>query len=108
MVFLFAPLVALLLGDAAITVPWDKLLISVVLYIVVPVIVAQILRNTVLRHGGQSAHERLLAWLGPDSIVLLHAPLVPMFGFQGQKSVTPPLVIALTAVQNPLPAHFQP
>src|SRR3546814_16502844 len=58
MVFLFAPLVALLLGVAAITVPWDTLLISVVLYIVVPVIVAQIIRNTVLRSGGQRSEER--------------------------------------------------
>src|SRR3546814_19784584 len=84
MVFLFAPLVALLLGVAAITVPWDTLLISVVLYIVVPVIVAQIIRNTVLRSGGQSALERLLGWLGPVSLVALLATLVLLFGFQGE------------------------
>src|SRR3546814_319479 len=106
MVFLFAPLVALLLGVAAITVPWDTLLISVVLYIVVPVIVAQIIRNTVLRSGGQSALERLLGWLGPVSLVALLATLVLLFGFQGEQIVAQPLVIALLAVPILIQVYF--
>src|SRR3546814_18998525 len=95
MVFLFAPLVALLLGVAAITVPWDTLLISVVLYIVVPVSVAQIIRNTVLRSGGQSALERLPGWLGPGSLVEPLAPHVMLFGFHGATTVPPRMVSGL-------------
>lgn len=98
MVFLFAPLVALLLGVAAITVPWDTLLISVVLYIVVPVIVAQVIRRGMLSGGGQPALDRLLARLGPVSLVALLATLVLLFGFQGEQILVRPLVIALLAV----------
>ncbi|TPG18772.1 arsenical-resistance protein [Sphingomonas koreensis] len=106
MVFLFAPLVALLLGVAAITVPWDTLLISVVLYIVVPVIVAQIIRKTVLTRGGQSALGRLLGRLGPVSLVALLATLVLLFGFQGEQIVAQPLVIALLAVPILIQVYF--
>jgi ACR3 family arsenite transporter len=98
MVFLFAPLVALLLGVAAITVPWDTLLLSVVLYIVVPVIVAQVIRSGVLASGGQPALDRLLARLGPVSLVALLATLVLLFGFQGEQIIAQPTVIALLAV----------
>ena len=98
MVFLFAPLVALLLGVAAVTVPWDTLLISVGLYIVVPVIVAQVIRRGVLASGGQPALDRLLAKLGPVSLVALLATLVLLFGFQGEQILARPLVIALLAV----------
>src|SRR3546814_10031487 len=76
MVFAFAPLVGLLLGVASITVPWDTLLISVLLYIVVPVIVAQIIRRALLSSGGQPALDRLLATLGPVSLVALLTTLV--------------------------------
>jgi len=98
MVFLFAPLVALLLGVASVTVPWDTLLLSVSLYIVVPVIAAQIIRAMLLASGGQAALERVLAALGPVSLVALLTTLVLLFGFQGEQIVAKPLVIALIAV----------
>ncbi|MET3471339.1 ACR3 family arsenite transporter [Novosphingobium sp. 1529] len=98
MVFLFAPLVGLLLGVAAVQVPWATLLLSVVLYIVVPVIAAQVLRRAVLARGGQPALGRLLAALGPVSLVALLAMLVLLFGFQGRAIVAQPVVIALLAV----------
>ncbi len=98
MVFLFAPLVGLLLGVAAVQVPWATLLLSVLLYIVVPVIAAQVLRRAVLARGGEPALGRLLAALGPVSLVALLAMLVLLFGFQGQAIVAQPVVIALLAV----------
>jgi len=97
MVFAFAPIVGLLLGVAAITVPWETLLLSVVLYIVIPVIIAQALRRLVLRHGGQGALDRLLAHMGPVSLVALLTTLVLLFGFQGRQIIDQPLVIALLA-----------
>jgi ACR3 family arsenite transporter len=98
MVFAFAPLVALLLGVAAISVPWDTLLLSVGLYIVVPVIAAQALRRGVLASGGAPALARLQAALGPVSLVALLTTLVLLFGFQGEAILAQPLVIALLAV----------
>ena len=98
MVFLFAPLVGLLLGVSSITVPWDTLLLSVVLYIVVPVIVAQAIRRVMLAAGDQPALERLLIRLGPVSLVALLATLILLFGFQGEQILRQPLVIALIAV----------
>lgn len=98
MVFLFAPLVSLLLGVASVTVPWDTLLLSVALYIVVPVIVAQMVRRALLAAGGQRALERLLAALGPVSLIALLATLVLLFGFQGEQIIRQPAVIALIAV----------
>ncbi|WP_336972250.1 ACR3 family arsenite efflux transporter [Sphingobium aromaticiconvertens] len=106
MVFAFAPLVALLLGVAAITVPWDTLLISVALYIVAPVIAAQILRRAVLASGGQSALNRLLSRLGPVSMIALLATLVLLFGFQGKAIIAQPLVIALLAVPILIQVYF--
>ena len=98
MIFAFAPIVALLLGVASITVPWDTLVTSVLLYIVVPVIVAQAVRARVLKRGGQAALDRLLARLGPWSIVALLATLVLLFAFQGEQILRQPLVIVLLAV----------
>jgi ACR3 family arsenite transporter len=98
MIFAFAPIVALLLGVASITVPWDTLLTSVVLYIVVPVIIAQLIRAMVLRRGGQPALDRLLQSLAPWSIVALLATLVLLFAFQGVQILKQPLVIVLLAV----------
>lgn len=98
MVFLFAPLVGLLLGVASVTVPWDTLLLSVALYIVVPVAAAQIVRRLLLASGGQAALDRVLAALGPVSLVALLATLVLLFGFQGEQILTQPAVIALIAV----------
>ncbi|MBN8819817.1 MAG: ACR3 family arsenite efflux transporter [Sphingomonas sp.] len=98
MVVLFAPLVGLLLGVASITVPWNTLLLSVLLYIVVPVVLAQIVRGAVLARGGQAGLDRLLSRLSPVSLVALLATLVLLFGFQGEQIVAQPLVIVLLAV----------
>ena len=106
MVFAFAPLVGLLLGVASIMVPWDTLLISVMLYIVVPVIVAQILRRAVIGSGGQAALDRLLAKLAPVSLLALLATLVLLFGFQGEAIIAHPLVIALIAVPILIQVYF--
>ena len=98
MIFAFAPIVALLLGVASITVPWDTLLTSVVLYIVVPVILAQLIRARVLRRGGQGALDALLHRIQPWSVAALLATLVLLFAFQGEQILDQPLVIALLAV----------
>jgi len=98
MVFAFAPIVGLLLGLSAITVPWSTLLLSVVLYIVVPVILAQLLRRRLLAQGGEAALKRMLGSLQPVSLVALLATLVLLFGFQGEQIIAQPLVIALLAV----------
>ncbi len=98
MIFAFAPIVALLLGVASITVPWDTLLTSVVLYIVVPVIVAQLIRANVLRRGGTAALDALLHRIQPWSVAALLATLVLLFAFQGEQILQQPLVIALLAV----------
>jgi arsenite transporter len=95
MVFLFAPLVGLLLGVASITVPWATLLLSVVMYIVVPVVVAQAWRAALLRAG---AFDRTMRTLQPVSLVALLATLVLLFGFQGEQIVRQPIVIAILAV----------
>ncbi|MCZ8295097.1 MAG: ACR3 family arsenite efflux transporter [Hylemonella sp.] len=97
MVFAFAPLVALLLGLSAITVPWDTLLTSVVLYIVIPVILAQLLRRQLLARG-QAAFDAAMLKIGPWSIAALLATLVLLFAFQGEAILKQPLVIALLAV----------
>jgi ACR3 family arsenite transporter len=98
MVFAFAPLVGLLLGLSAITVPWDTLLVSVVLYIVIPVVLAQAWRRALLRRGGQPALDALLAKIGPWSIGALLLTLVLLFAFQGRAILAQPLVIAMLAV----------
>ncbi len=97
MVFAFAPLVAFLLGLSAITVPWDTLLISVVLYIVIPVALAQWWRKALLARG-QAAFDTALAKIGPWSITALLATLVLLFAFQGEAILRQPLIIALLAV----------
>jgi ACR3 family arsenite transporter len=98
MVFAFAPIVGLLLGLSSISVPWQTLFLSVVLYIVVPVIAAQIWRRTLLARGGQGALARTLRTLQPVSLVALLATLVLLFGFQGEEIVRQPVVILLLAV----------
>jgi arsenite transporter len=97
MIFAFAPVVGLLLGLSSITVPWDTLVMSVVLYIVVPVILAQIIRRALLKRG-TAALEASLARIGPWSITALLATLVLLFAFQGQAIIDQPLVIAMLAV----------
>jgi arsenite transporter len=97
MVFAFAPLVGLLLGLSSITVPWDTLLTSVLLYIVVPVGLAQAARRALLRRG-PAALSAALAVLGPASIVALLATLVLLFAFQGEAILRQPAIIAMLAV----------
>lgn len=97
MVVAFAPLVAFLLGLSAITVPWDTLLTSVVLYIIIPVVLAQLWRKALLARG-QAYFEAVMMKIGPWSITALLATLVLLFAFQGQAILKQPLVIALLAV----------
>jgi len=106
MVVAFAPIVALLLGLSSITVPWDTLLLSVVLYIVVPVIVAQFWRYMLLAKGGQAALARTLRKLSPLSLSALLLTLVLLFGLQGQQIMRQPLVIALLAVPILIQVYF--
>jgi ACR3 family arsenite transporter len=97
MIFAFAPIVALLLGISAITVPWATLVTSVVLYIVIPVILAQLWRKALLR-GGQKQFDAAMEKIGPCSISALLITLVLLFAFQGEAILKQPLVIALLAV----------
>jgi ACR3 family arsenite transporter len=97
MIFAFAPIVGLLLGIAAITVPWDTLITSVVLYIVIPVILAQLLRTSLLKRG-EASLQAALAIIGPWSIGALLATLVLLFAFQGEAILNQPLIIAMLAV----------
>jgi ACR3 family arsenite transporter len=106
MVIAFAPIVALLLGLSAITVPWETLLLSVGLYIVVPVVIAQIVRRQMLARGGEAALARLLSVLQPLSLLALLTTLVLLFGFQGEQIIAQPLVIALLAVPILIQVYF--
>jgi len=98
MVFAFAPIVGLLLGLSAITVPWTTLFLSVVLYIVVPVIAAELWRRSLLARGGEPALGQILRKLQPISLFALLTTLVLLFGFQGEQIVRQPLIIALLAI----------
>ncbi len=106
MIFAFAPIVALLLGLSSIVVPWDTLLLSVVLYIVVPVVVAQLWRRAVLNTGGQAGLDRLLQLLGPASLSALLLTLVILFGLQGEQIMRQPFVIGLLAVPILIQVYF--
>jgi len=106
MVVAYAPVVALLLGLSAISVPWDTLLLSVGLYIVVPVLVAALLRRWILSRSGETGLQRALRRLGPLSLSALLLTLVLLFGFQGQQIVKQPLVIALIAVPILIQVYF--
>ena len=97
MVFAFAPIVALLLGVSSIPVPWDTLLLSVLMYIVIPLAIAQFLRAQLLKRGTE-AFQAALAKISPFSILALLATLVLLFSFQGEAIVEQPLVIGLLAV----------
>jgi ACR3 family arsenite transporter len=105
MVIAFAPLVAFLLGVSAIVVPWDTLLISVVLYIVIPVVLAQVWRKRLLARG-QQAFDAAMVKVGPLSIASLLATLVLLFAFQGEAILQQPLVIALLAVPIVIQVFF--
>ncbi|MES9961126.1 MAG: ACR3 family arsenite efflux transporter [Sedimenticola sp.] len=106
MVFAFAPIVGLLLGISAITVPWNTLFLSVVLYIVIPVLVAQLWRHWLLKRGGNRALERTQEVLGPISLVALLATLVLLFGFQGEQILSQPIIILLLAVPILIQVYF--
>jgi ACR3 family arsenite transporter len=97
MIFAFAPIVALLLGISAITVPWDTLLTSVVLYIVIPVLLAQLWRKALLKRG-QAAYQAAMRKTGVWSIAALLLTLVLLFAFQGEAIRDQPLIIAMLAV----------
>ncbi len=99
MVFAFAPVVGLLLGLSSISVPWATLLLSVLLYIVVPLAIASVWRSLVLRgEHGYARLERLLGFLHPVSLSALLVTLVLLFGFQGEQILAQPLVILLLAI----------
>jgi len=106
MVFAFAPIVGLLLGLSAITVPWQTLLLSVGLYIVVPVILAQILRRQVLAKNGQTGLDHLSEILKPASLIALLTTLILLFGFQGEQIIDQPIVIVLLAVPIVIQVYF--
>ncbi|WP_068875325.1 MULTISPECIES: ACR3 family arsenite efflux transporter [unclassified Phenylobacterium] len=106
MIVAFAPIVGLLLGLSAITVPWETLLLSVGLYIVVPVVLAQLLRGALLRGGGEAELQRLLARIGPVSLTALLATLVLLFGFQGEQILSQPAIIAMLAVPIMIQVYF--
>jgi ACR3 family arsenite transporter len=106
MVVAFAPIVGLLLGLSAITVPWATLTLSVGLYIIIPVILAQLIRRRLMANGGQSALDGLLHVLQPVSLVALLATLVLLFGFQGQQIIAQPAVILLLAIPILIQVYF--
>ncbi|MER9606840.1 ACR3 family arsenite efflux transporter [Mesorhizobium sp. M0243] len=106
MIVAFAPIVGLLLGLSAITVPWGTLMLSVALYIVAPVIVAQLVRGRLLAARGQVGLDALLATLQPLSLIALLATLVLLFGFQGEQIIAQPLVIVLLAVPILIQVYF--
>lgn len=105
MLFAFAPLVALLLGLSSITVPWNTLFISVLLFIVVPVVISQIMRKLLLAKG-QQTFEAALKRLNPISLTALLTTLVLLFGFQGQQILAQPMIIALLAVPIIIQVYF--
>ena len=106
MVVAFAPIVALLLGISAITVPWHTLILSVLLFIIVPVLIAAVLRRWMLASGGVQALQNLLSRLAPLSLAALLLTLVLLFGFQGQQIIAQPLVIAMLAVPILIQVYF--
>lgn len=106
MIVAFAPIVALLLRLSSITVPWNTLIISVLLYIVVPVAAAQLWRRALLKAGGQGALEATLRGLAPLSLLALLLTLVLLFGLQGHQIVKQPAVILLLAVPILIQVYF--
>lgn len=106
MLVAFAPIVGLLLGVASITIPWDTLLLSVGLYIVIPLIIAQVLRRALLAQGGEATLERFLGRIQPLSLLALLSTLVLLFAFQGETILASPLVILLLAVPILIQVYF--
>jgi len=107
MVFAFAPIVALLLGISSIHVPWETLFLSVVLYIVLPVIVASVWRRWLMRdERGRERLKRVLERMAPVSLVALLATLVLLFGFQGGQIIAKPVIILLLAIPIVIQVYF--
>ncbi len=106
MIFAFAPIVGLLLGLSAISVPWNTLFLSVILYIVLPVLFSQIWRYWLLRKGDDSKLEHTLKILGPLSLIALLTTLVLLFGFQGEQIIAQPAIIAMLAVPILIQVYF--
>jgi len=106
MVFAFAPIVALLLGLSSITVPWETLLLSVLLYIVIPVVISQGMRMLLVSQGKEDALQYTLNILQPLSLTALLATLILLFGFQGRQIIDQPLVIAMLAVPILVQVYF--
>ena len=106
MIFAFAPIVALLLGLSSITVPWKTLFLSVALYIVIPVIVAHIWRNALVKSKNKSALENTLETLSPLSLLALLTTLVLLFGFQGEQIIKQPMVILFLAIPIVIQVYF--
>ncbi|MBI3545352.1 MAG: ACR3 family arsenite efflux transporter [Gammaproteobacteria bacterium] len=106
MIFAFAPIVGLLLGISAITVPWNTLLLSVALYILLPLIVSQLWRHYLLRIGDEAMLQRVLHRLQPISLFALLTTLVLLFGFQGEQILRAPLIIALLAMPILIQVYF--
>lgn len=106
MVFAFAPIVALLLGISSISVPWDTLILSVMLYIVVPVAMSLLLRRRLLMRGGTPLLQSVLERLGRVSLAALLATLVLLFGFQGRQIVAQPAVIIMLAIPILIQVYF--
>jgi len=98
MVFAFAPIAALLLGVSDITVPWDTLLLSVVLYVVLPLIAGFLTRQMLVAKGGEAKVERFVAALKPISVMGLLATVVLLFGFQAETILAKPMAIVLIAI----------
>ena len=106
MIVAFAPIVGLLLGLSAITVPWNTLTISVVLYILIPVAISQVIRKRLTASGTTRSFDALLARLQPFSLVALLATLILLFGFQGEQIIAKPAIIGLLAVPILIQVYF--
>lgn len=106
MVFAFAPIVGLLLGLSAIVIPWETLILSVGLYIVIPVILSQIIRKITLASGGVPALNKLMSVVQPVSMAALLATLILLFAFQGEQIIAQPLIIAMLAVPIIIQVYF--
>lgn len=106
MIVAFAPIVGLLLGLSAITVPWNTLLLSVLIYIVIPVIIAQVIRNRILKRKGNEGLQRFLSVIQPLSLMALLLTLVLLFGFQGEQIIAQPIIIGLLAIPILIQVYF--
>lgn len=107
MIFAFAPIVGLLLGISAITVPWNTLFLSVLIYIVIPVITAQVIRHTIFSQANpERLLESILKRLQPVSLSALLLTIVLLFGFQGEQILAQPMIIALLAVPILIQVYF--